>query len=534
MYVTGLRVRNLRCLHDTKTVAIKPFTVLVGRNSSGKSTFARVLPLVRQSIEESTRGPVLWYGNLVDFGGFSAAMSRGASSRMIMFGIDFVLDPIEAANRARGFRYEDSLFAGFPAPPLLNKQLDGTIDLYLCEDDEGTYAARVMIKAFGNECEVSFKNARSVENVAINKDTYWTSEDDSRAVVRQIGFLPTIDFYRKARIRTGADSKPVVWRRDNPLIQPLIRQVGSMVHGNTSSQQISRIAKRLALAEDSDLLAQMRALASAPSSWRERVNRMTTKMHSFRKLRNALFASRLPLLLEVIDDAVSNFFSSVRYVDPLRATAQRYYRHQELAIDEIDAKGTNVAMYLSSLSASGEDDFRRWMIAHFGVSIQAKKEGGHVALTLQQEKSRDEINLADMGFGFSQVLPIAIQLWAAARGRRAGPYGRREGATSTIVIEQPELHLHPQLQAKLADIVVAAIKNARENNVALKVILETHSPHLISRLGELISVKEFDEKLASVVLFNQEEKNKTAVSTSSFDGEGILCNWPFGFFEPDL
>lgn len=52
-------VKNLRALVDTNLVALKPITLLVGKNSAGKSTFARIFPLMRQSNEEKRRAPVL-------------------------------------------------------------------------------------------------------------------------------------------------------------------------------------------------------------------------------------------------------------------------------------------------------------------------------------------------------------------------------------------------------------------------------------------------------------------------------------------
>ena len=66
--VNTLRIQNLRSLVDTGHIDLKPITILVGRNSSGKSSFARIFPLLRQSIEASKRGPILWWGRLVDFG----------------------------------------------------------------------------------------------------------------------------------------------------------------------------------------------------------------------------------------------------------------------------------------------------------------------------------------------------------------------------------------------------------------------------------------------------------------------------------
>lgn len=81
----AIRLKNLRNLEDTGFVQIKPITFLLGSNSSGKSTFLRSFPLIRQSVATRTIGPILWYGNLVDFGSFSEALNNKSSVKEISF-----------------------------------------------------------------------------------------------------------------------------------------------------------------------------------------------------------------------------------------------------------------------------------------------------------------------------------------------------------------------------------------------------------------------------------------------------------------
>ena len=75
----AIQIKNVRSLVDTGAVPLSPITVLVGENSSGKSTFLRTFPLVKQSIMKRTDGPLLWAGDLddyVDFGSFSETLTR--------------------------------------------------------------------------------------------------------------------------------------------------------------------------------------------------------------------------------------------------------------------------------------------------------------------------------------------------------------------------------------------------------------------------------------------------------------------------
>ena len=85
-YLEAFGVKNLRCLTDTGLVPIRPITLLVGKNSSGKSTFLRAFPLLRQSVETARNSPVLWYDErYVDFGSLQAAANNRLSEPSVTF-----------------------------------------------------------------------------------------------------------------------------------------------------------------------------------------------------------------------------------------------------------------------------------------------------------------------------------------------------------------------------------------------------------------------------------------------------------------
>ena len=84
-----IQIKGLRSLTDTGIVELKPINIVVGANSSGKSTFLRSFPLLRQSIEKRTRGPILWNGDLVDFESFRTAVHNSESSGKVENEIEF-------------------------------------------------------------------------------------------------------------------------------------------------------------------------------------------------------------------------------------------------------------------------------------------------------------------------------------------------------------------------------------------------------------------------------------------------------------
>ncbi|MEN4749671.1 AAA family ATPase [Pseudomonas sp. Ps21-P2] len=73
-----IRIKNLRTLSDTGYVKLKKINVLLGRNSSGKSTLARVFPLLKQGAKLKSKSGILWYGSDVDFGSYHNAKSRSS------------------------------------------------------------------------------------------------------------------------------------------------------------------------------------------------------------------------------------------------------------------------------------------------------------------------------------------------------------------------------------------------------------------------------------------------------------------------
>jgi AAA15 family ATPase/GTPase len=90
-------VENIRRLAQVEPIEIRPITVLVGRNSAGKSTFLRSLPLIRQSIETRSSAPILWYGDLVDFGDFKTAISEDEKAGTAVF--SFKVDDLHGRSR---------------------------------------------------------------------------------------------------------------------------------------------------------------------------------------------------------------------------------------------------------------------------------------------------------------------------------------------------------------------------------------------------------------------------------------------------
>lgn len=123
-----------------------------------------------------------------------------------------------------------------------------------------------------------------------------------------------------------------------------------------------------------------------------------------------------------------------------------------------------------------------------------------------------DVNIAAMGEGVSQLLPIV-----------ASAVTRWKGAC--LIVEQPEIHLHPALQADLADLF---IEYAQEEN--RQVIIETHSEHLVLRIRRRVAEGVLDpEKVA--ILFVNKKGPESEVRRLDMNGKGHFDDWPEGFFD---
>lgn len=121
-----------------------------------------------------------------------------------------------------------------------------------------------------------------------------------------------------------------------------------------------------------------------------------------------------------------------------------------------------------------------------------------------------EALLTDVGFGVSQVLPVVTLLQYVPEG-------------STVILEQPEIHLHPLAQANLADVIINAAQHRR-----VQVVLESHSEHLLLRLQRRIAEQEIsadDIKL----YFCTAPKGQSQLRPLKLDLFGQITNWPENF-----
>ncbi len=131
------------------------------------------------------------------------------------------------------------------------------------------------------------------------------------------------------------------------------------------------------------------------------------------------------------------------------------------------------------------------------------------------------VDLPDVGFGVSQVLPVVVQCFYAPAG-------------SILFIEQPELHLHPRAQAHLADLLIDVLmsrEDGKDRNIQL--IIETHSEHFLHRLQRRIAEANPDRPISTdqvAAYFVHTTGSESKLELLQLNKDGAILNWPNKFF----
>ena len=136
-------------------------------------------------------------------------------------------------------------------------------------------------------------------------------------------------------------------------------------------------------------------------------------------------------------------------------------------------------------------------------------------IRLKKTGASAEVLLPDVGCGVSQVLPVLVLCYYADEG-------------STLVIEQPELHLHPAAQSELADVLIDVVKNRN-----MQIILESHSEHLLRRLQRRIAEGQFEAGDAALY-FCEMDNGASKCTPLELTSEGFIKNWPKDFFGDEM
>jgi hypothetical protein len=453
--LTDIQLKNFKALKDTGTIEFGHITVLVGPNSSGKSSVIQALLAGRQTARNQTEGAlVLADGEDFNLGSFPEVRRRGTGLDLdLHFGVTTVFAPRSVLRtipshvwKARG--------------TTLNGFLSAEI-AYLTKTRE-TYVKTIGIAGYRPQ------DAGRIGDVDLPK-----------ANMIGVCVVPGSNRYK--------------W-----------------VYKNTDATTTEKRSKRL----DSRFFS----LPSVVELWYPR-----RFMSSAEQLPEAAIQH---LMAVSIAQAVEQDLKGLRHVGAMRADPRRAYALKGTRPPEVGNRGERAPdiILAETRRKKSRDKLMNPLNAALqkvGISstIKARIPSGGSAFSLLLEHLTPKIsgvNLASVGFGVSQILPILVEAFHAERG-------------SLILLEQPEIHLQPSAQSRIADILLdVAIAGDK------RFLVETHSEHFIRRLQVLVAEKRVRAERIKIYFFQPSQDGSDIIELHIGDDGRLDREWPIGFFDEGI
>lgn len=214
---------------------------------------------------------------------------------------------------------------------------------------------------------------------------------------------------------------------------------------------------------------------------------------------------------------LSNVDNSFNYIGSFRLTPERTYYQKSKSEAKILNAGEGYIDQIIEWEEKGDEKFDKLVsiINDLGLISDIKTsrlKGGRFELSIRTKNNADYSSLVDVGFGVSQFLPILVADLQLHSG-------------SCLAISQPEIHLHPQIQATYGNYLSNQI-----NNNLKQYIVETHSEYLLNRIRLLLVNGELKPEDVCVLYF-ENDGLKSTVHNVEFATDGQIKGAPQGFFD---
>lgn len=446
--VRSIAVENFRAFQK-QGLELKPITVLIGPNNSGKSSLVSALALLAQTVRSpDTDSPISLRGEFEDLGTYRDMVFRNDRRKRVSFvvAVDVPGEPVAPGRPSRAGR-----------PPRAS------------ENDVVEFAFRLQYRDRRREIVIERLDVRSSIHGALLQCRYSPSAEDL-----------LVSFLRGSESPESVARGALFMRNFLPMGAGLLFRAGP-----------SGIADRE---------------AGPARETAEAVERATWALWSA--------------------------LESVEFVGPFREPPARTYLFAGGRPASVGPTGGKaVEMLASDASRRGRalvpmaDRLSRWM-SDAGMASSLSLEAltdRHFELKLTHPVTGERENVADVGYGCSQVLPVLIAGYSLlARPRHVPP---------VLVVQQPELHLHPRAQAELAAFFAELCREG------VYTVIETHSEHLVVRLQSYVADPEVPLSADDVAVYYVHPENaatKVAKRMRLDETGTFIDEWPEGFFPEGL
>lgn len=515
--LAALHLGNFKAFAAPVRVPIRPLTLIFGPNSAGKSSLIHGLALGHEATRlkgrlDITRTKV--GGDAIDLGGFRQYIHRRALEQRVTWGAEIRIDPETSYFMPGSDRFVMLASFGLPlddkgrplarAKPTLtfyelsindesrfrmSRRPDGQLHI-----DELTPSFAKFLQLFRDGHPASSKEGRVWSETEL-------AEAIATVVAKPVGLFPEL---------TGADSDIVGFVGAIRLVLAIVSDCIDRGLGRLSylGPLRSYPPRHMAFAEQDD------------TNWAAGGGRAWDRMRKSKNLRDAVNAwlgskERLQTPYKIL---------LRRYIAPITAQGAIGAGIDEI-LNKLNERDESVEDEEAPTNTSPMD--RDALIKLMTQKLLHDHDvEGDEDLVLVDMRTDTTVSHRDVGIGISQVLPVLVEA-----------YGNKD---RLVAIEQPEIHLHPRLQAELGDVFIESALGERKNTF----LLETHSEHLLLRI--MRRMRETAEgKVAEgqhpvhpedvMVLYVEPDGPRSIVRQMPLNERGELVKaWPGGFFEEGL
>jgi hypothetical protein len=576
--LTALRLGNFKPFAETQRLPIRPLTLIFGANSAGKSSLIHGLLLGCHAAEagELDMHRTIIGGESVDLGGFRQYVYRREAGRRIEWAAELdvahltgrlaeLLAPVRlvCVSLTIGMPLDDQGYPQRDAKPAvmsyeleadganllrMSQRRDG--NLRLDRLNQGHPVVRNLLKAI-------VETTTTTE--ALSPDDFVGLEGAINELVPDLtiypgNFLPT----GLGRLETTFEAQGLLGlipvsrgRREEALAAAvrlfLPRNLDEIIQGLSDAirGELKRLSylgplrsyppRHLAFAQHHDpnwlaggghawdIVRRDEQVRAAVNVWLGSAQRLQTPYELVVRdlVPNSIIPGELsPRIAKALHDLLRDFFLSEgedrqRFadLDLDYGVAQHFDDLPNINPDDVIPEIEELVSRVADTDALAE----KWARELARVSVDQLRD-----LVIIDKRTDTPVSHRDIGIGISQVLPVLVSAYASTG--------------KIVAIEQPEIHLHPALQAELGDVFIESALGERRNTF----ILETHSEHLILRIlrrirettdGELspdlTPIK--PEQVAVLYVLPDKDKSKIVEIPIRTDGE-FAERWPQGFF----
>ena len=516
--MNALGLRNFKPFGDeTQWAPMSNITLIYGPNSGGKSSLIQSILLLKQSEEERARAATMVpRGRYVDLGGFTAMVHKHQHNRRLGISVQMATGDHDLA---RTLNIDLGIMGSADLPVLTD------VGYEICQRD-GRQLKINLVREVGDAPPMSIAEFQ------------WS---------RRGGNPGSIDSYINYASHSLVRERIYSLQRQNVVGEVNFADRRAIQHGMTDSETPEEIAVLNVTPHRAlgDILAAGTVNAYSdlarpflPSAitikelWERHLAHIDPTDHSADirvQRRNGDVEEHGIDFVDMVDymlyptqviNAISNQFRTltahIAYLGPLLNDPQRYYSGGGGGQPTVGSRG-EYAFDIISYDESIRRETNAWL-SKFGipyvvddpVRIDLDELAGDVNLVpLIDQRTGTRLTPADVGFGISQILPVVVE----------GVAGRSD----IVCVDQPEVHLHPRLQAEIADLMI-------ETRTRKQWIVETHSELLARRIQTRVAKGDLSPSEVSVLYVDPSTLGST-IEKLEIDHQGeFIDEWPAGFF----